>query len=98
MDRIRELSRCGGRVRRGGALGMLAVLLLAGAGCAGTGGAIMPTTAANREFKCVGAGMDRRTCSTDAARLCYTGFTFFEKEAAGDDGVVRNGLYFRCNP
>lgn len=75
----------------------LVIVLLASAGCAGPG-ASAGNAADVREFKCFGAGMDRKTCIGDASRLCRTGFDLYEKDVTGDDGVARGSLFFRCKP
>ena len=98
MQTSRRLLRSRCSVRRAAPLFLPAIVLFIAAGCATPSGPAKPATASDREFKCFGTGMDRKTCIGDATRLCYTGFEMFEKDVAGDDGVVRSGLYFRCNP
>ena len=76
----------------------LVVSILVGAGCA-TSADPARTAKPERERdppqKCLGAGMDRRVCIQIASQRCYAGFDIFEQDVAEEDGVVRNGLYFK---
>ena len=79
----------------------LVACCLFGAGC--TTSAIPVNTAkVEREWekpqKCLGAGMDRRVCIQIAGQRCHSGFDIFEQDVAEQDGVVRNGRYFKCKP
>ena len=77
-------------------LSIFLVFMMAGCAMSGAGTSRAPVT--EREFKCFGSGMDRKTCIGDASRLCSMGFELFEKDAVGEDGETRTGLYFRCRP
>ena len=80
---------------------VLAVCLALGAGCATSRKTVdyaKVESARDKPQKCLGAGMDRRICIQIASERCYSGFDIFEQDVAGDDGVVRNGLYFKCKP
>ena len=79
----------------------LVVSLLVGAGCttsADPARAATPERERDQPQKCLGAGMDRRVCIQIASQRCYAGFDIFEQDVTEEEGVVRNGLYFKCKP
>jgi hypothetical protein len=77
---------------------LCAILLMAGCALPGGGAGASRMPVVEREFKCFGSGMDRKTCIGDASRLCSMGFELYEKDVVGEDGETRTGLYFRCRP